>query len=439
MRGIKSAASLFNRPIMDASHIINAAPRGAQGEVRKGGTMLRAGILMLILSASVFSRMAINTGFYAANFSLIMLYVLPLILWASRAVRVDIGGLMLYGASAIVSVFSLILNPGLASPTSALLLLALYLPFVFHISPRIDTRALWDWAIRAFGNVAVFCALCGILQFFAQFAIKATWLFDYAAYLPNVLRMDGLWNTIIPAGGFIKSNGFFFAEPSGFSQFMAAGLICELNSRKSLWRMALMGVGLLLSYSGTGILIFLIAFMFPLNFKTFVRIIGLAAVAGLLFFLLADSLNLWFTLDRAAEFSSENSSGYMRFVAPFRLLHDRLFVESWTPLIGNGPGAILRTVMSYDFHDPTWAKVVFEYGIIGAAAILGLVIRSVRRAPIPSPIRAVFFFSWFVGGGGLLSPNAVALMFGLLAVWPALPRAKPSLHSLIRGQHDHVA
>src|SRR5690606_28604443 len=158
---------------------------------------------------------------------------------------------------------------------------------------------------RAFGNIALLCALAGIAQFFAQFIIDTPWLFDFSHYLPEAVRNVGTYNTQIPVGDLYKSNGFFLREPSAFSFLMALAAIVELNTERRWQRVVLFVFALLLTYSGTGLLALGLGLMFPLGFKTIARLIVLGLGGMLLIALLGDVLNLSFTVSRIQEFGSE--------------------------------------------------------------------------------------------------------------------------------------
>ncbi len=84
-------------------------------------------------------------------------------------------------------------------------------------------------------------------------------------------------------------------------------------------------------------------------------------------------------------------------------------------------------------HDPTYAKLLFEYGIFGATAVIALVALGCRRSPAPVRIKAMFFFFWLINGGSLLTTAATTMIYIFLAMWPAersLPQsAKPLLAS----------
>ncbi|HZE92727.1 MAG TPA: hypothetical protein VE029_13615, partial [Rhizobacter sp.] len=215
-----------------------------------------------------------------------------------------------------------------------------------------------------------------------------------------------------------KSNGFFFKEPSGFSFVMAFSILCEMALFKRMRRIAVYGLGLLLSYSGTGILALAIGLMFPFGLKTAMRI-GIIAIVGLLIFLLfGDALNLSFTLSRIGEFNAESSSGYIRYIAPMRLISELVDSDPWTAFVGHGPGTILRATRVYEFHDPTWAKLLFEYGLFGFTSFLMLMGFSMSRSKAPIQIRVTLFVNWLIMGGHLLTPESVLMIYVLFGLWP---------------------
>jgi hypothetical protein len=296
------------------------------------------------------------------------------------------------------------------------LLFAMYLPFVFVLGSRAGVA--YDDAAELFGTVAWLCGIAGVLQFYAQFFLHGDWLFDFTGYLPAWLRGPGGFNTVIPVGGHFKSNGFFFREPSGFSFLMALALVMECLGRRRAPRIAVFGLALLLTYSGTGLLALLIGMLIPLDRKTLVRLTLLAGAGGLAFLLLDDALNLSFTLGRLDEFGSERSSGYIRYIAPGRLLADTAASEPATLWFGHGPGSISHKEAGFEFHDPTWAKLVFEYGLLGFVAFVGLFLVAMRGTAAPLRVRAMLLAAWLVMGGHLLSPEQNFLTLALVGLFP---------------------
>jgi len=379
---------------------------------------LRVALVLLLLSVTVLERFGLSAG--AISISAAMLAIYPFLVVAGLAggIVLSLERTLLYGLCMIVALASLIANEQDASFSSFALLAAMYLPFVFVLRPGALAADDAGWIYARFLDLCGVCAVAGVAQFALQFVVHARWLFDYSSYIPAPLRMNGIFNTVIPMGSWNKSNGFFFREPSGFSFFMALGVLMESTGRRRVWRLACMGLALLLTYSGTGLLTLLIGMLFPLGRKTVWRIALLGCVGGLAVWLLGDALNLRFTLERIGEFDSQRSSAYIRYIAPARLIAETMASDPWVPWVGHGPGTILHAQANYEFHDPTWAKLLFEYGVLGTIAMLALFFATLNRAIVPAQVRAALFFAWLLMGGHLLSPEQNYLTLALVTFLP---------------------
>jgi hypothetical protein len=318
-----------------------------------------------------------------------------------------------------VAIASFVFNTSLSpadrsSWTSLLLLVAIYFPLVFVWCTEGSEESQVLWTMRMFSNIALICAFAGIAQFYAQFIIHGDWLFDFSSYIPEVIRGPSGANTVIPVGSLFKSNGFFLNEPSGASFVMALGLLAEMGLFHRPLRMAALAFALVLTYSGTGLLALLIGTVFSVRRGTIGRMSAALAVAGLCLWVSSEFLNLSFTLGRIGEFSSERSSAYIRYIAPMRLVGDMLFSQPWSFWLGLGPGTISRLSQdAYEFHDPTWAKLLIEYGVLGFTAFIGLILVCIKQRHLPLQFKAVLFASWLVMGGHLLSPTNVYVLFVL--------------------------
>lgn len=387
---------------------------------------VRGGVLLLLLSVTMLERFGINAGAASASAALLVGYLFLLVAGLAGALSISLARCLLYGICLSVALGSLLLNESASSPTSLLLLGAMYLPFVFVLKPGTLTsdpgESDGDWIMRKFLDLSLFFALVGIAQFCAQTVVHADWLFDFTRYIPEKLRAAGTFNTVIPMGSFNKSNGFFFREPSGFSYLMALALIGECFTLKRKARVLCLSLALLLTYSGTGIAAVLLGTLHPFGPKTFMRLALMACVGALVFWLLGDTLNLAFTLNRVGEFNSEHSSAYMRYIAPARLVSESIDAAWWTPWLGHGPGTIFRTLRDYEFHDPTWAKMLFEYGAMGFVAISSLFLLMLRGQASSLQVRATLFWGWLLLGGHLLSPEQNFLALALIGFTPS-PRA----------------
>ena len=381
------------------------------------------GVLIVLLCCIVLQRIEPNTGNLYVSLSLLAVYgFLAHELFCNRLL-VCSQRLLAYGLCMLAAGASVLVNRSFSAPgtdvslASLALLVTLYLPLIFRIRWPMHRRQLVLDYVATIGFV---CALVGIAQFYLQFVIHDAWLFDISPYLPARLYRPSGYNTIIDVGDHYKANGFFFREPAGFSFMMALGLVTEWLQRRRWPRLACLALGLVLSYSGTGLLVLATALLVPFGGRTFLRIIAVAGVGALLYWLLGDLLNLSFTLGRVHEFESTGSSAYARYVAPLRFVGENLESSPWTLLVGHGPGSISRaSQLAFGFHDPTWAKLLHEYGLSGCGAFVLLIWTTLRHSGLPLQLRAAIGLNWLLMGGHLLKAESIALIFALCVLYPA--------------------
>jgi hypothetical protein len=418
-------------------------PQGMARARRRAETsaLLRTGVTIALCLLIFFPRFQLNVGPYFANVGLIAQFLVIGILLTQNGLRIDPIRAALYAGSIAIMFAAWVWSPATSSYLSAMLVAAAYLAFIFVARLPDGNESLQRFAMTAFVNLMMIAAVAGILQFLAQFVIKAHWLFDFTDYIPLLFRGTGNYNTVISTGSFIKSNGFFFREPSTCSQYLALALICEIAMwrrklrRLNLIRLATLGLCLLLTYSGTGLITLFIGLMFPLGLKTALRIGGLGLGALLIFFVLGSTLNLSFTANRLNEFSSPGTSAYARYVAPFVFVQNQMDSHSITFIIGHGPGSVTRNVLHksmYENADPTWAKTLFEYGVLGFVTFVGLILYSTLKARAPAELIAAFCFGWLIIWGGVfLAPEMTALIFIMSAVASAGGRSTGSQRSRV--------
>jgi len=232
------------------------------------------------------------------------------------------------------------------------------------------------------------------------------------------VQEDGYW---------IKSNGFFLREASMFSVVLAFGIVCELALGVRRWAMAVMAAALVLSYSGSGLVALAVAFALPLERRALARLIGVGACVAVLAVLFGDALNLSYTLNRIAEFGDEQSSAYCRFIQPAVSVAQGLEMDAWSALIGHGPGSLTRAgATCADLHEPTYGKLLFEYGLLGAFAFGALVLHALNRSGAPLRLRIALAVSWLFLGGNLVSSEILTMIFLFCAMWPAGVAARHS-------------
>lgn len=387
--------------------------------------VLRAGFVFALLATTVFARFGIGlTDDFSISMGMVGLYVVAAaLIWSGRA-RLNPMGALLVAAVLFISALSLFVNQNYApwrrqvSLNSWALLVMLYLPFALGLRPGGDSRAMWLWLVRMHLAIMIAVTLCGIAQYAVQFVYRPVWLIDYTPLIPAPIRGSGLYNTSNAMSTGLKSNGFFLREPSTFSAYTAFALLLEWSLFRRKWVLALFGMGLMLSYSGSGLLVLAIAMMFPLGFTTLLRAAAAAAVLLVLYLLLGGVLNLDYTLGRVHEFGSDRSSAYCRFILPGKTAVEAIDAQSWVSLLGHGPGTMQKLTASCE---TTFGKVLFEYGLLGSLALIALIVYSVRQPWVPLRSQAGFFVFWLVLGGHLLGPDALLIIFLLCAMWPRRP------------------
>jgi hypothetical protein len=401
-----------------------------RGSLKADREFLKAGLIFAVLALTLLDRFGLRvTGDWSMPAAIVAMYALAAVALLTGAAQLNARGAAAYVAVVTAAGLSYLVNAWFEprphqSVTAWMLVLVSYAPFALVLQDK--DAALWRWTARAFVSAALVVAAAGIAQFFAQFATGAPWLFDYSPLIPQALRASGEWNTVNPVsswvqadGYWIKSNGFFLREASMFSLVLALGIVCELALGARRWALALMAGALVLSYSGSGLLCLAVALAFPLERRTVFRVLGLAALGAVAVLLLGDVLNLSYTINRIAEFGSERSSAYCRFIHPAVAVAQGLHTDAWSALLGHGPGSMTRAgATCVDLHQPTYGKLLFEYGLIGLLAFGALVLLALRRSVAPLRLRVALGFSWLFLGGNLVSSEVIAAIFVFCAVWP---------------------
>lgn len=295
------------------------------------------------------------------------------------------------------------------SLSSFLLALVIYFPFVLEtVEPSNPEKRFFS----LYYMMIVIIGVAGLFQFLAQFFIKEPWLFDYRPLLPDLIRSINPMNTVIPFGGIIKSNGFFLLEPSFFSQWMALGIFFFGFFSTSFLSYFLFLLGILSSFSGTGLILLLCVCLLSFHyFKSQRRYLLLSSFCIFLF--LGLLLPEAYIKVRLAEFQSDagvrTSSAAARFMTPFLTLREGIIDHPERIFIGNGPGTINKVAKDFEAHDPVWAKLLFEYGLIGSCTLLLLLYISISKTKHSLAFTCLFFIQWFFLGGHLLNFDIVAL------------------------------
>jgi hypothetical protein len=306
-----------------------------------------------------------------------------------------------------------IFQPNSFSPSSLLLLAVVHLPYVFTV-PGSDDK---DRIIKFFlGTVTIF-ACCGIAQYGLQFFISPRFLFPIENFTPGgfIVKQFNTQAAMAYASQEYRANGVFLLEPSFFSQVLAVGIIAELCTLGRLGRLALFGLALIVSYSGTGLIV--LAVCLPLALVAQRRwgllalgLLGLAVIIG--FQVAFHSSRI---LSRLGEFDSEQSSAYMRFVGGFYLFDKFLWQDPWRALFGYGAGSFVsyaNRIHYFAAAEMALFKMVMEFGLVGALVYFGFLFGCLYSSSAPRLLILAVGITYFLNG--IYVPFAHGLALSLL-------------------------
>jgi hypothetical protein len=300
---------------------------------------------------------------------------------------------------------------------STLYLSAIYFAVVFV---RYDFEN-FNFFLVVYQNAMLIAALLGIMQFLIQL-MGAPYVDLLATVVPAEFLKEG-YNTSygVEWGSSIhKSNGIFFLEPSYFSRHAGISVLIELLFLKKIWRLGVFVPALLISFSGTGIMI--LAFVaIPLLTKLKLRYtIVLSILAVVSFSVLMVSGYADHILRRGTEFGDSSSSGYSRFVAP--AVCYREFLETDDIWFGRGPG--FASLFEEDdpwlvrhFYSVTFAKLGMEYGLIGLVCFTLFAANNFFHRSTSLIIAAGMFFEYYIFVGGLMGAENVLFGYALLMMF----------------------
>lgn len=300
---------------------------------------------------------------------------------------------------------------------SLIFLVILHLPYVLQWGKEPAPGFTVTSAI--FSRLCLFVAFCGIAQFGLQFLLGSAWAFPIETFLPDVFQVQAFNKQGPLAYGYdiYRANGIFLLEPSFFSQFMAVGILYELVVSAIWWRAAVMAVALVLSYSGTGLIVLIICLPLVAFIHRRWQLVPMVALGAVFVLLGADYLNLNLFVSRAGEFQSTGSSAFARFVGGVYLFDEFLWGEPWRAWFGYGAGAFKQYAwqVSVPVAEMAVPKMVFEFGLLGGMLYFGLLAWVVFRAPVPFVIRLAVYVTYFLNGNYIVFSHGLALS---LLVWP---------------------
>ncbi|WP_242138291.1 hypothetical protein [Sphingomonas sp. TREG-RG-20F-R18-01] len=263
-------------------------------------------------------------------------------------------------------------------------------------------------------------AAAGIVQFVVQFVgIRIfSFMVTVPALKPVLVEREFNFNPILHYGStIVRSNGFFLLEPSMFSQVLVIAMVIDYFILGRVKYLPLYLVAYLLSFSGTGALTLALAIPFYacLSARNFGRVAGfvVAGAVALILGAFAFPEQVGSLLSRTNELNYSGSSGYARFIGPFlpiaELSHEARIMVGW------GPGATERYLYHVEGTGNSIAKLILDYGIVGIAAFLALLVGTLWRRE--TAILTVVALTTFVVGGGYLLFTPMLVLLFLLCIW----------------------
>ncbi|WP_409190082.1 hypothetical protein [Bradyrhizobium sp. RDM4] len=389
-----------------------------------------------MVSVLFVNQIAYNIGQFPAALDLPCYALITAYLLASGYAKVSMPILQLFVAVIAMAAFRIPLLPTTtqASWSSLVLLAAGYASFAVRLSPRSGLSAIQQYILDAYVTTACIIAAVGTIQIVAVNATRLKELQNIYFVLPEAIRGAGTYVFAREAGGGLaKANGYFLRESAELSSVTALAFLAEYFDKRRPFRLFVLAMGLAASISGSGVIALAAGFLLP---KSVGRIpIALATACGAMLLLYAlysldnPVLNLWF--GRLTEFGTPGSSAYARFVAPWEMVQRTFNDGIAATWFGNGPGSFFRMLAEfrsrYEISDPTWAKLIYEYGLAGFIFVTLIVIIRLYSSSLRVELCNFMLFSWLVFPS-VLKPTTFLIMW-LVTLAPARRNAPPPRHS----------
>ena len=369
-----------------------------------------------LLSAVLLQKIALpgTGGIYPL--SLLIFPVVTTAAFLAGLLEINTTAFIWYALFVLMGTLSAAMSP---SPHVSVLslgfLVVVQFPLVFRcVSSDISYMRVMNFL----STVSCVSALIGVLQFTGQFVVGVDIAFFLDKHLPEAVTVTG-YNSLIPlywSSPIYKSNGVFFLEPSFFCQFLALAVVAELLLKPKALRLLILTAGLVSSYSGTGLTMLALFLPFYFLHHGHSRLFFFAALVSLVLITFGDALSLDAFTRRINEFSDVQSSGWARFLSVFRVLHKVMFANDLTFFLGRGPGTVQEQFRLFSFNafDPTWGKVIYEYGLLGSLVYFRFFYLAFCRGP--KGLRFAVGYTYLFLGGYLLNPS-VLMQLAALVVW----------------------
>jgi len=389
-------------------------------------TLAGADVVLLICTLFL-QRFTLSFGHSLMSLDVVPAAFLLIHQFASGRLLIQYDRLLWFLAAGLAVTCSLLLNFKSTMLPSYCLLMVTYF---FFTLVRPSTADRYNAVLRAFQFFVALLSFLAIAQFVAQFAVDGRKLIRFYGIVPEFLFTDR-FNTIIPltlGSSLIKSNGLFLAEPSTLSQIVALGILIEVLQFRRPRYLVLLVLGVLMSYSGTGIVILLL--FLPLaclgRRGAGLPVLLVSIVALVLFG--TGTIDLSAFTSRVGEFENNESSGFERFISSFWMASEHFDTATLAVLLrGSGPGTMDGFVPHafYAAFGGTWFKLFYEYGLIGSFVFLCFLASCFRGSQCPGLVQAAILVTYIFLGGLLLTTPFLIIMIVLCTL--SGPERRPDL------------
>jgi hypothetical protein len=374
-------------------------------------------IVLLVAWLLYGQRIAIPFGEKQIPAILPIFWAALLLLVARRRARVSRSRLLFSCLAVGVMTTTLLFSTEGYSVLSFLYIFAIYIPVLFRWKD--DGNNVYNNVIRFYRNFMLSAAILGILQFSVQ--LLGLPYLDLADIVPEIFLQKGYATTYPIIGGspLLKSNGIFFLEPSFFSQYLAIALFIEIMLSLSVKRIFLLFAALLMTFSGTGPLMLIVAAPFIISRNLFgaqksrvIRFLQAVLICSgfLIFFLqfFGDAFTR-----RAETEGRPGSSAHMRFVRPYELAFETYEADARRMLTGIGPGLADDMPFSHEANFGIIPKLLIEYGIVACFLFLLFISLSFFYRVKWRALCFVLFFKYLLLSGAFLEPQTAFLCYSL--------------------------
>lgn len=373
----------------------------------------------LIISITFFHKFALSFGETKIFLGFVFILMITAFGFMSGRLEVRKINFAAYASMAGLLTLTQLFGQQQYSIISLLFLLVVHTPYIFGIKPGL---MITNAPLIFYQKIMVIFAILGVLQYFGQFVIGVEYAFPIDHFLSGVV-MPGFnaLNSLAYGSDVYKATAVFMLEPAMLCQYLAIAIVVEMIYFKNVKRIIAYLCGIAVTFSGTGLILLLIlAPIYLILSRKFMLLMGMLVVLASAP-LWAPVLGLERTLDRASEFTSPHSSGYARFISIFPTLNTYIVPETQTLLFGLGAGSIYDIISSdqrdYEAFNPSWGKMVFEYGVIGGLAYFLFIGFVIWRGASSWYIKAALFIQLMLLGEYILAPMVHVLILAFI-VWP---------------------